>query len=113
MGTVKRRAITASIHHMQFELRPKRRSARYGGIGGAIAEWWVLAESRAEAADAACSMIEHDGWEVVAQREHEVQDVCPYCTQDERYAHYRRAQEYEYSFFLKTWPKEATGERVQ
>ena len=101
------------IHHMQSELRPKRHSARYGGVGGAIAEWWVVARNKAEALDAACSMMEHDGWEIVAHSTHEVQDLCPYCVHDEGYVHYRRAQEYDYSFLLKAWPKEAAWGQVQ
>ena len=107
MGPVKKCSPTRTIHHIQFELKPKRSAVRHAGVGGAIAEWWVIADSQAEAMDAACSMMEYDGWDIVARRRYEVQEACPYYAQDEAYAHYQRALKDEYSYSLRTWPKEA------
>lgn len=106
MGPVKKCSPTRTIHHIQFVLKPKRRSARHAGVGGAIAEWWIVAESRAEAQDTACSLMEYDGWDIEERRGYEVQDACPYCSQDEAYAHYQRALKDDYWCSLRTWPKE-------
>ena len=110
MTTSRRVAQTHSVHHMEFELRPKPRSPRHSDVGGAIAEWWVLAENQKVAVDVACSMSEHGGWDIVGQTRHEVLDACPYRTEASEYSHYRKALQGLASCLLKTWPRTEEGE---
>lgn len=110
MSTPPKPSPSPAIHHLEYELRPKKGASRHSGIERAYSEWWVLAKSRKEAQDTACSMIEYDGWDIVAKKGHEVQETCPYSIREEEYTHYQIAERDESSYMLKAWPKKKEQE---